>query len=231
MLRKLGALSLLFGAATLGLHPVEARADVTPPQTISISPTDTNFGPGTAVNDPLVFNKFNPALGTLTSVSVTVSYDFTHTSTVTFFTPGTIGTAAVQNVISVQRPDGTGIASATATDYSQSTTFNPATMKLNQPITLSPVTSSGSIGPLLLTTSADLSLFTGTGTISLPVVASSLASMPTNNGNGAAAVTTQADAKVTISYTYTAVPEPSSAVLLGLGGAGFCLYRRRRAAR
>ncbi|MDR3638164.1 MAG: choice-of-anchor E domain-containing protein [Isosphaeraceae bacterium] len=233
MLRKLGTLSFVLGAAALGLLPVQARADVTAPQTVSIGATDTNFGPGTALNDPMVFNQFNPSLGTLTSVSVSVSYDFIHTSTITFYTPGTIGTSATENTISVTLPNGQTIASGTAPDYSSSTKFDPSTMSLNKSITLAPKTDMGSLGPVSLTSSTDLALFTGSGTISIPVLASSLAGQSTNNANCGARVTTEAGAKVTISYTYTphpAVPEPSSVVLLGLGGCGLFLYRRRRQA-
>jgi hypothetical protein len=234
MLRSFRTLGLLLGAAALGLVPAGARADVTAPQTVSIGPTDTNFGPGTAVNDPMVFNQFDPSLGTLNAVTVSMSYDFIHTSTVTFYTPGTIGTSATNNTMSVSLPNGGGtVLSANSADYTRSTAFNSATMTLNTPVVLPATTFSGSLGPVSLTSAADLAAFTGTGTIALPVTASSLAGLPTGNANGAAAVTTQADVKVTVSYSYThkpAVPEPSSVVLLGLGGCGMFLYRRRRAA-
>lgn len=232
MRRRLGALSLLCGAIAFGLLPTAARADVTSPQTIQIAATDTNFGPGTALNDPMMFNQFNSALGTLDSVSVSVLYDFTHTATVTFYTPGTFTTSATQNNLAVNLPNGQSIVSTTAPDYVQTTTFNSSTMHLNTPINLPTVTNSGAVGPLSLTSAADLALFTGNGTIAIPVLASSYGSFVTTNGNGAGLVTTTADAKVTISYTYTphAVPEPSSVVLLGLGGCGLLWFRRRRAA-
>jgi hypothetical protein len=231
MSRRLAIVGLLFGTAAFVPAPKAARADVTPPQSVSIGATDTNFGPGTANNDPLVFNQFNSSLGTLTAVNVTVSYDFIHTSTVTFYTPGTIGTMANSNVLTLRMPNGETIATGNAPDYASSTTFNSATMQLNQTLNLSPVTNSGTVGPISLTSSSDLSAFTGKGTIALPLLATSLASLPTNNGNGAASVTTKADAKVSISYDYKppAVPEPSSLVLLGLGGCGV-LWLRRRAA-
>ena len=231
MLRRVGALTLLCGAVVIGFVPTAAQADVTSPQTIQIAATDTNFGPGTAINDPMIFNQFNPTLGTLDSVSVSVLYDFSHAGTVTFYTPGTFTTTATSNNLSVSLPNGQPIASATAPDYSQTTTFNSGTMTLNNPVNLPSVTNPGAAGPVSLTSAADLALFTGNGTISIPVLASSVANFTTNNGNGAGLVTTQADAKVTVSYNYTpnAVPEPSSVVLLGLGGCGLLWYRRRRA--
>lgn len=232
MLHRVGALTLLCGAVATGLLPPTARADVTSPQTVQIPATDTNFGPGTATNDPMVFNQFNPALGALDSVSVSVSYDFSHTATVTFTTPGTFTTSATNNDLSITLPNNQVIASATSPDYSQTTTFDSSTMTLNTPVTLPSVTNPGSVGPVSLTSAADLALFTGSGTISLPVQASSLATFTINNGNGGGFVTTQAGATVTISYTYTPdpVPEPSSVVLLGLGGCGLLWFRRRRAA-
>ena len=231
MLHRVGALTLLCGAIAVGLLPTAAKADVTSPQAIQIAATDTNFGPGTAINDPMIFNQFNPTLGTLNSVSVSVLYDFSHSATVTFYTPGMFTTAATNNNLSVTLSNGQQIASATAPDYSQNTTFNAATMTLNNPVNLPSVTNSGAVGPVSLTSAADLALFTGNGTVSIPVLASSVANFTTNNGNGAGLVTTQADAKVTVSYNYTpnAVPEPSSVVLLGLGGCGLLWYRRRRA--
>jgi hypothetical protein len=55
-----------------------AGGQVTPLQTQSTSPpgvlVQTNWGPGTqAINDPLTFNQFNPNLGTLNSVEITLT--------------------------------------------------------------------------------------------------------------------------------------------------------------
>lgn len=232
MLRRVGTLSMFFGAVAFGLLSTMARADVTAPQTVTIAATDTNFGPGTALNDPMVFNQFNSSLGTLTSVSVSVSYDFNHTSTLTFAVPSTISTSATQNNISVSLPNGTVIGSAASPDYTQSTAFNSSTMTLGTPVTLTPINDPGTIAPISLTSASNLALFTGSGTISLPVLASSVAAAHFSAGNGTAVVTTTASATVTISYNYTphAVPEPSSVVLLGMGGCGLLWFRRRRAA-
>ncbi len=55
-------------------RPAAGGQVTTPPQTASIPMTPTNWGPGTFGNtDPLNFQRFDPSLGTLTGVEITLS--------------------------------------------------------------------------------------------------------------------------------------------------------------
>ena len=66
-----------FCLALLFLGESSALAAVTPVQTATIAPTIPNWSQATASlagSDPLVFNQFNPALGQLQSVDVTMTY-------------------------------------------------------------------------------------------------------------------------------------------------------------
>jgi hypothetical protein len=74
--------TLTLGISWLGLvcfvSTARGGGSVTPTQTQSTSPAgvlvDTNWTAGTAgINNPLVFNQFNPSLGTLTSINITMT--------------------------------------------------------------------------------------------------------------------------------------------------------------
>lgn len=79
MRRRLDCLALIcLTFWLLPQHPVIGGQVLTPVQSQSTSPpgvlVPTNWGPGTTgVTNPLVFNQFNPNLGTLTSVDVTMT--------------------------------------------------------------------------------------------------------------------------------------------------------------
>jgi len=79
---------------------------------------------------------------------------------------------------------------------------------------------------------SDLALFTGLGTIALPVIA-----IGNSGGNGAGNLrldfSTAASAEVVVKYYFTPIPEPSTlfALLSGLGGiAGSITLRKKRRA-
>jgi hypothetical protein len=64
----------LLAILTLSQHPAAGGEVTTPPQTGSIPMTPTDWGVGTAgITDPLNFSGFNPGLGTLTGVEITLS--------------------------------------------------------------------------------------------------------------------------------------------------------------
>lgn len=77
-------------------------------------------------------------------------------------------------------------------------------------------------------TAADKALFTGLGSIVLPVTASG-ASTGSGAGNLLLQFQTSASAWATVTYDYTAVPEPSSllALMSGLGVIGLAIRRKR----
>jgi hypothetical protein len=87
------ALSLL---AVLAFSHRDAVGDqvTTPLQTESISMTSTDWGPGTAgITDPLPFAQFNPSLGTLVSVEITLTTTVRNDFTLNFpatLTPTTL---------------------------------------------------------------------------------------------------------------------------------------------
>ena len=79
---------------------------------------------------------------------------------------------------------------------------------------------------LTLTAPADLALFSGTGSLSLPVTASAWSSFFSNSGNGFGKVTTSGSASISVTYNWSptgpaaqTVPEPAAVVLWGIGSA------------
>lgn len=223
-----------------------ARAAVTPVQSASIPvTTQTNWSPATpslSGMDPLVFNQFDPNLGTLTGVNITLSYTASHTVSMSFVNSSTIMVKTAPVAIELDRSVGGALltASVPSVTYSQQGTvgqtystsapvgsqfyLTPVGVPHNTPNT--PQTGSTSIA---LSSSSDLALFTGTGTIGLPAsAAAGIATITSDSGNGSGSVQTFAGVTVTVQYTYAPVPEPSSVALLGLGGGGLLLIRRTR---
>src|SRR5690242_13007480 len=71
--RTIGLVLSSLAVAALGHRPVTAGQLTTPLQTQSIPMTPTDWGPATpGLTDPLVFRQFDPSLGTLDAVELTL---------------------------------------------------------------------------------------------------------------------------------------------------------------
>jgi len=241
----------------------DAVAAVTSLQTQSIAPTIPNWGPATPSlqgKDPLVFSQFNPSLGQLQSVNVTMNYTTSEVVNMNFTTAATItlrsASSATPNqgaMIVLNGPiPNTNLITASAPVFSYTKTYggpgqslpqafsnDPSKVQPGSPFFLTPDGQPNNLtstftGSQTVTVSDpnQLALFTGTGTVGLPAFAAAGSSFTTTSGNGSGSIITYAGVTVSLSYTYV-VPEPSSMALLGLGGGGVLLagrLRRRRAA-
>jgi len=235
-----------------------APAAVTPLQTDSIPvTTQTDWGPTTPSlqgQNPMVFNKFDPSLGTLQGVDITMTYSASEVASMTFTTPSTIslrtsqpGSPNVGTRIFINGPadtPGSNLLSASLPVLTYTKTYGtqagqtlPQTFSTSNPagsqFYLTPdgqTTNAPQTGTVTvhITDPAQLALFTGPGTIGLPAHANAGSTFVTNTGNGSGTVMTFAGVTANLQYSYAAVPEPSSMALLGLGGGGLLLAGRSR---
>jgi hypothetical protein len=227
---------VIMGLALLTTSAPCRAAALTTSETQSIPLTPTNWGPGApaTITDPLNFKQFDPTLGTLDSVQVSLGYKFTHDISFTFHSPSTITLSTMGSQVLVNSPTGSLYLKGAPDPLTQS--HSDSTGPYDKAVTIPTITQTGSSGPLTLTSAADLALFTATtagGKIGLPVLAQSGSSFSSSSGNGGGRISTNAGADVTVSYTYTPapVPEPSTLAVLGLGGAVLFACRRRAAVR
>jgi hypothetical protein len=191
----------------------------------AISMSSTNWSTSTSVP------QFDPALGTLNSITFTLDGSVLGTGKFESLdaSPSQV-TMDLQATLKLKRPSGTVIVqtipvfetidNVTAFDGLQD--YAGTSGKTYTDVGAS---SSDSV---TTSTAADKALFTGTGNIVLPVTAtgSSFASGP---GNIVTEFHTSASTGITVVYDYTVVPEPSTLALLFAGalGLGFYGWRRR----
>ncbi len=164
------------------------------------------------------FPKFNLGSATLTSVSVVVrdslvhgiQYENTSTSSSSTFSDSTYAT------VDVMRPASTSLVTAIA-KYYKSATVGVYDGAIDYAGT-SGVTFDGLVNYVTAssttTAPADLALFAGTGTITLPCQAVAYFSFGYSGGNANYRLTTQAAAYVVVTYTYLD-PTPAHATSWG----------------
>ena len=175
--------------------------------------------------------KFDPTLGTLNSIAFTFqgdiqgSADFENRSS----SPAQV-TLKLSSILQLQRPDSTLLVEAiplydittNVTAYDNVLDYGGTSGHTYSGLTASKTESY--VSSLL----SDLTLFTGSGNINLPVTATATSRI-SGPGNLIGGFSTEASALATITYDYTPVPEPSSmvALLAGMGGLAGLIRRRR----
>ena len=219
MMYKLGVLAALAAGAVMGNQVTYNFSPV-------VAQTTTNFTANIGVN------QFDPAMGTLTGIQFTLTG--TVLGTVQFESKGAAPSTVTSNLaatITLLRPDNSTIAvvlptvSATTnlTAYDGILDFGGTSGR-----TFANVTNTLSVTPAVMSSAADLALFQGLGSITLPVTASA-SSSAAGAGNLFTSFTTTAGANGSVTYFYTtSTPEPSTTILmLSSGLVLFPIIRRK----
>lgn len=215
----------IFALAALAAAACSASALETVCYDASYSLSRTNW------DSSIVLPKFDPALGTLISVSWSVSG--TVEGSVAFESldaSSAMINTALSATISLARPDNTPLQIIipivsnmdTVTAFDGTSDFGGTSGKTYAGLSSSATGSSSS------SASADLALFTAGfvgETISLPVTATG-SSTGSGAGNLLLLFNTFASADVDVCYTYVPIPAPGALAVLGLGG--LVVGRRRR---
>jgi hypothetical protein len=217
-------------AVILIVGSVAASAD-TSSNTYTLGPTDTLL---TGWTNTLTVTKFDPTLGTLNSVDLSFTDTITGSITVTttghrYIIPG----AKYTNTMTLERPDTTVLLYVSPLDTVSRTSIYDASWtwsNLSVPATATDNPASA----------ADDALFTGTGSLLLPVISSASQSVATDPTYSSITAQTMASlASLTVQYNYTPAPpkppvdptpEPGTLALLGLGLplGGMWLRRKRQ---
>lgn len=200
----------------------------------------TNSIPNTTLtdwNNTLNLTKFNPSLGTLNSINISLSSALSTDLSVTNNGASRItGSAYTDLQIFVDNPGtydlfglgGTNSPALTLNTPSFSFVLLGVTGYGTNSTTLSSGLVSTSSGDI--TDSSTLTLFTGTGSVGLPTF--SYTQVGTlSHGNFSATQISKGGLEAVVTYDYTVpVPEPTTFAMIGAGLAGLGLVWRRRSA-
>ncbi|AGY60587.1 choice-of-anchor E domain-containing protein [Gloeobacter kilaueensis] len=218
--------ALPLGAFWLALTLV--GADGAKAATISFGPVDSGPLLTEIVNYSLPINQFDPSLGTLTGIQLTLGGSFDSTLTVQNLsaTDQTFQVGqSVQISLTGPTPSNPFSTSVTPRDFSGSITLAPGQTSGPIELTAGPTTSVTNINPSLF------NLFIGTGTVSFLGNSNTTTTFNGGGGNLEFLSTTFADFSVAVTYTFNpVVPEPSllpGLLLIGGGVAGAVFAQKK----
>jgi hypothetical protein len=253
--------AVVCGAVVAAWAGASARADAIT-KTATLPLTSTNFNTDQSGITPLTFQKFDTQNNTLQLDEVDLTFHalIKNNFGMTFTTPATItATVGTGNpttpgpTITMYQPDGktpliTAAAPNSTSALNRAITYGqnpgetlPQSFGSDQPVNskfyIQPAVTEAS-NSLKLNDAADLSLFSGTGTLKLPVAAQAFSKFTSSSGNGSGWVQTYGTADATVTYKYhtripapETVPEPAAVLLWGVAGLALVgLHRARRRA-
>lgn len=216
-------LSFVFATAAISFSALTASAE-----TSTISFGDSIDSMVTNWDDALELSLFDPRLGELCEVKITLLGDVTGSASYESLdaAPANIS-LNLSATIELTRPDNSLLVQVvplvnvadSASAFDGVIDFGGTSGNTFDDL------AGDAMDMVVLTDPADLALFVGLGTISLPVSAAG-ASTATGAGNIVSQFSTFAGAGAEILYTYKPVPEPTSIALIGLGVAGVLASRR-----
>jgi hypothetical protein len=222
---------LAVAALALTVAPTRALAAPITSQaftaSIPVTPTDWSPGDPQANTNPIVVPKFDPSLGKLDAVNITLGYTFQNDFSMNFSTPASITLTAQHDRIVVDRPNLSAIVQATPADISKTQLISGGPFP--QTVAFPTVTRTGQTAPISLTSASDLALFTALQAgdkVKLPLFASAMSGFSAD-GNGYGVVKTRAGAVVTVTYTYDPVPEPTGLAIFGVVAVAALALRSR----
>lgn len=215
------------GLALLAAPAAAQAASVTYSDSVNLQITNWS--------DTVSIQKFNPALGTLTNIKFELegTVEGTIMAESLDAAPATI-TLDLAAKITLTRPDLSTLAVVlpTSSNVFNATAFDGVIdFGGTSGITLPNLTATDTDTAVSPPPASDLALFTGVGSIVLPVTAAGT-SKATGAGNIATIFSTNASAVVRVTYFYdTVVPEPASVAMAAMGvlGVGALGLRRRMA--
>ncbi|MBN1456591.1 MAG: PEP-CTERM sorting domain-containing protein [Sedimentisphaerales bacterium] len=186
--------------------------------TTPISSLLTDWPGGTSLS----FQKFDPALGTLNSVTIDLNGSMETTLIIKNQNPSgtaSFGSAKTELDMTVLSPGGVNaLVDLTSSWFGYS--LNPGESITTNP----PLSMSGTVSETY-TLAAILAEFTGLGNIELDAGTFTIAVLANTGGNTSVDQMTYASLDGTVTYNYT-VPEPATISLLSIGG--LTLLRKRR---